>query len=411
MSFSTKLNRLLVAYNTRRDIVKTLRDKDPIFEHLTFKRGPAVPQTALEFGLATGRSATASTAEALAGIGDDDKFTLTYGDDFVGIKLLDKDIEATRGDWFQIVDHVRREMDRAERTLINSVCETLYGDGSAYLGIVASVSTVTITLATPADARRFYKGMTLVFSNTATGALLDSGASRVVVSTNPAAGTVTVDSDASTISGLGAGDFIFASGDAANGSTLKKFKGFSAWIASAATVAAEGTFYGQTRTGYPLHLVAGTVSDQTAVGKSLKDKLVDGLETIWSNSNGQSKAVKMYMSGAKFAALSKEIESKEATGRLLESSFGHAMIEGVYGPLRCRIYPSTYVPEGRVLVINPESWAVQVLHLSEKPMGFMGTPGEGTRWERSGSSYSALMRAYLCLDVPAPSQHGWINLE
>lgn len=404
-AIATELDGVLRTYSDNRDIVEQLRTRDPLAEKMSYKAGGAKPICTIETSLAPGRSATAATADANAAIAADVGFALTYGDDFAGLLLNDKDILATRGagSEYSLVDHVRREAERAERTMMNSFCETLYKDGTGVLGVRASAASATITLATASDARRFYKGQRIVFAASATGSLLDSGDYLTVLSTNPQLGTVTFSTNVSNISGHADGDYMFAQGDAANGSTVKLFKGWAAWIASATAVAAEGSFYGQTRANFPLNMVAGTVSDQSATGNSTYDKLFDGLVEIWSGSNGQSRARLAIMGASNRLQLQKELQSLNIPWDRDKTTAGHSRIYAAFDNMDCEIVTSTYVASNECLVIDPEG--AKILHLGSKLMDY-AKPDGGPMWERDKDNYKAFMRTYASLSVTAPSFHG-----
>lgn len=98
------------------------------------------------------------------------------------------------------------------------------GDGSGTLGVVGAVSTATITLKNPADARKFYSGMLLgSFDARTAGAIAQNFASSqlygIVSSVDPTAGTVVMNATIAGSPAVSAGDVLIDGFQTATGVT------------------------------------------------------------------------------------------------------------------------------------------------------------------------------------------------
>ena len=118
-------------------------------------------------------------------------------------------------------------VDSAINALSNSVAWGLYQDGTGARGIRASAVGDVITLTNPGEARSFRLRGTVTAAATATGTVRVGSAK--VTAIDIAANTITLDS-AAGITAFADGDFLFFSGDAANGGALKFNDGFLGWM-------------------------------------------------------------------------------------------------------------------------------------------------------------------------------------
>lgn len=118
---------------------------------------------------------------------------------------------ASKGNTKAWYDLITTETDSVLIELGSALAFDLYRDTYGLRGRVSSISSNTITLTEPSDARNFMPGMTLIGDDTATGASPRSG-TTFVVSVDESAGTVTVD-DVTDISGLTGNDYLFRVGD------------------------------------------------------------------------------------------------------------------------------------------------------------------------------------------------------
>ncbi len=131
----------------------------------------------------------------------------------------------------------------------------LWGNGGGAAAKVGGVGTTDITLANANHVRNFDIGDHLEFANDdgrAGGGVL--GETREITDIDEDAGIITVDTDASTISGLGAGDFIFHEGD--YGDDDHVLKGVTAYVCleDPDTGDEPASIWGMDRTDFPTRL-------------------------------------------------------------------------------------------------------------------------------------------------------------
>jgi hypothetical protein len=118
---------------------------------------------------------------------------------------------ASKGNTKAWYDLITTETDSILIELGSSLAFDLYRDSSGKRGVISSISSNTITLTEPSDARNFMPGMTIIADDSAAGTSPRSG-STFVTAVDESAGTVTVD-DVTDITGLTGGDTLFRQGD------------------------------------------------------------------------------------------------------------------------------------------------------------------------------------------------------
>lgn len=129
------------------------------------------------------------------------------------------------------------KIDNGFENLANMIERTLFLDGTAKLGEVSSPgASTTLTLSNPEDARNFSKGNVLVFAQDTSSALRDSGATLEVTAVDFYNGTLTVDANVNTISGISDGDAIFIEGTYASASDVNFVSGFDRWLTGSSTI-------------------------------------------------------------------------------------------------------------------------------------------------------------------------------
>lgn len=152
----------------------------------------------------------------------------------------------------------------------------LWGNGGGAAGKVGSISTVDITLSNVNHVRNFDIGDVIEFSNDdGRGGAGVLGETRTIEDIDEDAGVLTVDSDASTIVGLGAGDFIFHEGDYSDDDHV--IKGVPAYVCleEPGTGDEPAAMWGMTRTTMPTRLGGHrmTPSANLIVTEAIKEAL------------------------------------------------------------------------------------------------------------------------------------------
>jgi hypothetical protein len=142
---------------------------------------------------------------------------------------------------------VTPRINSAINQLANSTAWALYRDGTGARGVLDTyVSGDVLQLVNKADARSFSLRRTIVADTVASGGTLNAGSAKVT-HIDIKAGTITVD-DATNITGLATGDFLFMLGDYATSSTdLKVIDGMGSWGVDPTSVSAGQFFKGVER--------------------------------------------------------------------------------------------------------------------------------------------------------------------
>lgn len=193
----------------------------------------------LRYGDPQGGSADYATARANRSGTSNAGFELTRAKDYHTCELDAETLKAGKGAENIILDAMDGQMDGAERMITRSLELGVWGNGSGRRGnINATVTGTTLTLDDPSEASNFEVNMVIYFRDPA-GGLRDSG-DTVKITAIAEDGSMTVDENLSTISGLTAGDEIIRAGD-----YDVMIKGLAAWLPLTAPTST--TFFGQNR--------------------------------------------------------------------------------------------------------------------------------------------------------------------
>lgn len=201
--------------------------------------GKALPIPII-YGNMSNRSADFATANAGTSNTLIEDFILTQAKDYAIAKIDGQTIDNAADDTGAFMDAVSTELDSAYEAASQSLSTALFRSGTGSIGIVGSVSSTTLTLATPADSVHFEVGMKLVES-AADGGTLGAGSStgEVIESIDMDAGTMESTSAAwsTVLTAIAATHYLYALGD-----HNAKVKGLAAWIPSAAPTSGDSFF-------------------------------------------------------------------------------------------------------------------------------------------------------------------------
>lgn len=202
----------------------------------------------LMYGNPQNISATFATAQAQTSNSEYRAFLVTrvkkYGFGFVD----NETIMASSNDKGAFLRALSEEIDNAISGVSQAIAVDLTRDGTGSIGRRASISTNTVTLSNPEDARNFEVGMTVIAADAKSGGNLRAG-STTVAAVDSGAGTITLTS-AAAITSFANNDFLFRSGD--RGLCIS---GLSAWLPyddRASALAA--SYFGVTRSANPTRL-------------------------------------------------------------------------------------------------------------------------------------------------------------
>ena len=411
-AISTEVQTILRELTTQRGIEDQLASDDPMMEMITKESVEGDPVVNVQIGRGAGGSATASVAAANSQLAQRAKFTLTMGDWYRVVSLIDKDIKAARGRGHgALVSHIEDQLKEADNECKDAAIMELYGAGDGVVGQLSAAASSTLTFTSSSDVRKIQKGMKLVFAATRTGALRDSGDTLTVLSTDPLAKTVTTTSAVSGISGLGSSDFVFIEGNAPNTGTNLLMTGWDGYIRDPASDG--GAFFGYTRTNAPRALIAGTVSDQSAASGDTYTKISDGLQEVFANSNIKLAKCGVMINSVDWMKLSRDLTSLgidpgQGTGK---TEAGHPTLSIHIANLAATFYMSHYATEGTLYVGefgNPD--ACKLLHFDDELCGYVhageGSGKEGTVFQRNVNAHEAMLARYSQLAVYTPSKFG-----
>lgn len=199
------------------------------------------------YGTGGRRSATFSQAQTRGGSVSTNgvSFQLTPISDYAVATVDGMLIATAKGNPNAFMESVTTEIDSTITELKNSLGRDIYRSGWGSIGVIASISTATITFATPSDVNHFEKGLQVVFSESeSSDDLRNDGAGLIVDTIDRDAGTVTFTAALSTETGTLVGDYIFVKGDRQDSATptRRKVAGLEAWLPADAPAASESFF-------------------------------------------------------------------------------------------------------------------------------------------------------------------------
>jgi hypothetical protein len=247
------------------------------------------------YGNPQGRSATFSTAVSNKGNSLITDFVLTRAKDYSLASIDNETLEASKGNANAFMEAATTEIDGAIQSATRSCAKDLFGNGQGILGAVVETSGTTITLSNAQDITNFEVGMEINFSDGTT--IRDTGEAIGISTINRSAGTMIVDTDLNTISGITTLDSIQQEGDFGN-----KLKGLAAWIPYVAPTST--SFFGVNR-GVDATRLGGIRYDGSAV--PIEEALITLASSI---AREGGKVDKCFMNYENFANVEKALGAK-----------------------------------------------------------------------------------------------------
>lgn len=337
-------------YPQKRSAELILRDRPELamLERTKTKGGGRYTHIPIKGVRPQGRSATFTDAQTNRTPSDYDAFQVTYVSNY-GYATVDSDTIDDAGENVELVaDCLMEEVDGAIENLADDLAYSLHGNGGGYRGIVGSISTTTLTLATTTDILNFEKNMELVASENdgSTGSLQDSGASATVTGIDYDAGTLTSDSNwTSQMASLDAGDYLFVEGDFGN-----KLSGFEAWNPVSAPGAT--AFFGVDRSTNSRY--GGMRSTET--GKPLEEGLMNAITKLRRHGARPDMGL---MDWDSFNSLCKSAESKAHITRTTVNGTGEDAANFGFEAVNIsgvNFIPSSFAPANIVRIFQKDSW-------------------------------------------------------
>lgn len=299
------------------------------------------------------RSATFATGQAGTSTTGVDAFLLTRVKDYSFAFIDNETLEASKGDSNAFLEAATTEIDGAINTLSRSLAVDLYREGWGDRGIIGSIASSVVTLASPADVVNFEKGMSLVFSASQSAAGLRQPTGVQVIAVDRSAGQITL---ASTPSGVVAGDYIFVAGDRQDSATPVRLKlsGVEAWAPQATPTSTP--FFGVDRSKDVTRL-GGLRLD--ASGLPIEEALIEGAALVGREGG---KLDHYFMNYAKYSALEKSLGSKVQYVDMkvnAEIAFRGIVINGPRGPIK--VVADQNCRNDRILGVQLNMWKLYSL--------------------------------------------------
>lgn len=349
-------------------------------------------------------SHTMTSAQTYGADPDVQRFVISSGSLSKFHRILQISNEAIRAGMADPSTFVRESLrglqDSVEQTVL-VVERELLGDGYASIGVCATASTASITLATRGDAKFFRKGMGVVASLTAGGALIDSGAVAIVSGVNPQNGTITFSANLSTtLASLTTGGYLFPAGSAAANGTRKGVHGVQWW---AETPSGGESFFGLDRSlntgAYTVQPFTGSSAD---IRKSIQDADaanydINGTMRDWALLNPRDYST---LADQEYVANVRLGEGANKTVGLSK-----IMINSTSGVIECESSP--FIPQGKIALLNAGTW--ELVHLPDEPVNIDDLDGSAAMKLASSAGIEARVEGYVELACTEPGANTWIT--
>jgi len=310
------------------------------------------------------------------------RFLITKYDAFHSVKLDRKAImgarEKGKGAFVDILEEGTNSM-LDELGALSS--RWLYGDGTAQIGSRGSISTETVTLAVPGDAKNFFAGQQLQVYNgvgpsvrTITVGSGYLGTSVTVVSVDEENGKFTLTSgDAAAVGTFTDGDFFIPAGGAGG---LGAWPGLAAWLPL--TTPSATTFFGVNRSLDATRLSGVRVDNATG---SIEDNIMTVAERCNTIRKGRTRCC--FLNPTNFTTLEKSLDSKHIYndgGDSADVGFSSIRVRTSGGAVK--VYADPDCPTNRGYVLDLASWAFHHMgafpHLVDDGGGQLMSPIDGT---------------------------------
>lgn len=373
-----------------------------------FGRNLPVP---IIYGNPQGRSANFGRAQTRGQISNTavKQFTLTRVKDYAVATIDNETIEASKNDSGAFLEAATVEIDGAIQSLTRSLATAQYHSGYGDIGVIGSISTTTITLATTEDVTNFEIGMELDLSASQAANTLraygSSGNGLIITGVNRSTGVLTfaynVTDATNGIPTATAADYIFVRGDRQNSATPSRLKlaGLEAWIPY--TSPSSTTFFGVDRSVDPTRL-GGQRLD--GISMPIEEGLIT-LATLIGREGGSP--THCFLNFSKYADLEKSLGAKVQYVDLKMGDIGFRGIR-INGPKgEIKVLPDQNCPLNRAYILQLDTWK----HCSlGKPVRVIDTDGLKMLRQVGSDGVEVRYGYYANLRCNAPSFNGVLAL-
>lgn len=322
----------------------------------------------LIFGTPQGRSATFTNAQDNQTAPQLASFFVYRVSNYQLVTITNELLEATKDNAGAFIDEAKLNMDTAFRNISNDLALDLYSAGDGKRGVIASISTGAIQLATVADVVNFEVGMALVSYSVSGSTYTQSTGAAIgyVIAVNRQSGVVTV---STTQGGAAAtptnwsvsfpnlgiqGDVAF--GVLSTRQNFKKVTGLQGWLPSTAPSSGE-SFWGVDRSADSR--MYGVIPQNTS-SETIEEALIDGASAV-AREGGQPDMC--FMNFTSYAALEKSLGSKvqyvDVKHEEANIAFAGIRIHAPYGPIT--VVPDRNCPAQTAFLLQMDTWKLRSL--------------------------------------------------
>ncbi len=315
----------------------------------------------IKYGIPQGRSATFSDALANKTNSQLKAFLLTRKSNYSLADIDNETLEASKGNANAFIEAATTEIDGAIESATRSLAISLFGDGGGSIGqIDTTVAGTTITLNQADDITNFEVGMALNLYSAATGGTVRASTVSgnwvgVVESVNRDAGSLVVDTNLNTATGITALDYIVPEGD-----YDKMLSGLGAWIPSSAPGGTD-SFFGVNRSADATRL--GGI--RFAGGSLPLEEALIGAASRAAREGGKPDVC--FMNYSNFADLEKALGSKVSYVNIKvkpEIGFRGIEINGPRGVIK--VIPDQNCPKDVAYMLDMSMWKLYSLGKAPK---------------------------------------------
>jgi hypothetical protein len=319
-----------------------------------------------------GGSADFPTALANQAPSTQKRFFITHRTEYQVASVTGQAIATSMSDKMAILKVLKVEMDKANYKFTLSLSSKFHGNAGGALGQISAasnVATVTITLATPADAVKFEVGDWIQTASdngaaTSPAGVNGGGAQAQIVSMDRGTGTLTLGSAWSTaIPGTAASHFIFRPGDYANA-----FTGLGGWNPITAPTTGD-SFFGMDRSVGDLTRQAGDRYSANS-GGSYEDSVLNATAQAAVLT---SRLPRGYVHPLDFNALVKELGSKriiDAKNREGSTGFKGVTVYSAAGDVE--VVSDPFAPKGYGRLVDPDDITLMTAGECPSPLNWGG---------------------------------------
>ncbi len=399
---ASKVEELVYPANVALGMFQKRGDTDMVGQSMPIPIITANPQ-----GVSASLSAAQGAATALA----TNQFLTTAGDYSGVIDISDKVIAASRKNVGAFLEAKVAEIDGLYETAGEMLSLYTWGNGGQKLGRIATLSGNNFTLDNAADIGNFEIGMTLVASAndgaTSTDSLRDSGDSTTLASINRSTGAGAL-TDASAISGLAVGDYLFRKGDFFGDQGTIVIRGIQSYITATDTPPALWGISAATRALDPQRYAGCRVDPSLLTALSIEARI----KKLFSQMQSRFKAknpTAVFLNPEDFDTLEVNMAVKGIRPLEDESTqFGYTKIDVMTSSGRVPVYCDRHCPAGTTFALRMEDWWISSMREFIHVLN-----GDGLQMLRKSDSndYQFRIQSYPILACRAPKNNGRIPLS